>query len=257
VQRRAAGRHRDRAPGAAGAGPGLEQHRAGLVGLARGGGRLAQVAAGGGHRGGGAGQPRRRRGGRCPQPGDRGAEHADQPAVPGHIRLQAVADQVQPARGLHPGQVVDSREVDVVPGLPQAGQVGGRQPEHPRMGPHVAECEVGGRRGAAAGQEAVHPGDLSRGSGQGVEVDHGLGPQTGPQRPHRCGAGRRGEPGLRRRSLRCGGRPAAVEVGTCRNLTCHRRSRQGPTGAGNRGGGGGDGGTDQGSRPDHRDRAAT
>ena len=126
------------------------------------------------------------------QPGHRRAGDVDEPAVPGDVGPQAVAEQRHAADLLHEGQVVDALDVDVVARRPEPGQVSGRQPEHVRVGADVTQGDGRGRGRRRPGERAVEAADLAGCAGQRVEVDDRLGAELTGQGPH-------GHRGLQRR----------------------------------------------------------
>ena len=184
------GRHGHRLDRATGATGGVEQHRLAGVPPGRCDLRLADVLLGQPDRGIDA-QARAQRGRRA-QPGHRRAGDVDEPAVPGDVGLQAVAEQRHAADLLHEGQVVDALDVDVVARRPEPGQVSGRQPEDVRVGADVTQGDGRGRGRRRPGERAVEAADLAGCAGQRVEVDDRLGAELTGQGPH-------GHRGLQRR----------------------------------------------------------
>ena len=128
-------------------------------------------------------RPARSAGGRV-QPGHRRAGHVDEPAVPGDVGPQAVAEQRHAADLLDEGQVVDALDVDVVARRPEPGQVSGRQPEDVRVGADVTQGDGRGRGRRRPGQRAVEAADLAGCAGQRVEVDDRLRAGFTGQGPH-------------------------------------------------------------------------
>ena len=157
------GRHGDGAPAEVRAGAGHEQHLAGGVAGTRGGG-VALLRAGRGDGLGAGVEPGGGGGGRGGL-GDRRAAEADQPAAVGDRGLQPVAEDVDAADLLRPGQVVGAVDVDVV-----AAQV--ERLEVLAVRPSASWCVGDVRQGDGCAAPAARPvrKPSSRVSSRGVPV---------------------------------------------------------------------------------------